>query len=155
MKKNLFFGIFVLFSCCLVSTSCSNDNDNSSETANNATEVQQLMDIAISGNWIISSFIDSGDDETDHFNGYSFVFNSDGTIIAENGTETIHGSWSVTDDNSSSNNDIDFNIFFASPPDFEELSEDWHITTYTSTKIELIHVSGGNGGTDILEFSQQ
>ena len=51
-----------------------------------------------------------------------------------------------------SSGDIDFNIFFASPVDFSELSEDWDIITNSSSKIELMHVSGGNGGTDLCHF---
>ena len=68
------------------------------------------------------------------------------------------GTWSVTNSSSSSSSssdDIDFNILFNSPPNFEELSEDWDIISHTSAKIELIHVSGGNGGTDYLTFERQ
>jgi len=50
--------------------------------------------------------------------------------------------------------DLDFNIFFASPPDFEDLSDDWDFISHTSTKIELIDMSGGNGGTDYLTFEK-
>ena len=68
------------------------------------------------------------------------------------------GTWSVTDssnssDDSNSSSDIDFNIFFASPANFnDDLTEDWEIVTRSDSKIELIHVSGGNGGTDTLTF---
>lgn len=51
--------------------------------------------------------------------------------------------------------EIDFNIFFSAPVDFAELSEDWNIVSYTATKIELIHQSGGNGDTDLLTFEKQ
>lgn len=57
-------------------------------------------------------------------------------------------------DGGNSTGDIDFNIFFASPEDFSELSEDWNIISYSSNKIELIHESGGNGGTDLLTFEK-
>ena len=35
-----------------------------------------------------------------------------------------------------------------------QLSEDWEIIFLTNTKIELRHVSGGNGGADILTFEK-
>lgn len=54
----------------------------------------------------------------------------------------------------SSSGEIDFNIFFASPADFSELTEDWNVISHTMNKIELIHVSGGNGGTDLLTFEK-
>ncbi|MCW5515726.1 hypothetical protein [Muriicola sp. Z0-33] len=53
-----------------------------------------------------------------------------------------------------STGEIDFNIFFASPEDFSELTEDWNIISYSPNKIELIHESGGNGGTDLLTFEK-
>jgi hypothetical protein len=45
-------------------------------------------------------------------------------------------------------------MFFPVPDTnvFEDLNDDWDIVTYTSAKIELISVSGGNGGTDTLTF---
>ena len=50
--------------------------------------------------------------------------------------------------------DLDFNIAFATPANFTELTEDWNIVSYSSTTISLIHVSGGNGGTDTLVFTK-
>ncbi len=51
-------------------------------------------------------------------------------------------------------NEVDFNIFFESPTAFNRLSEDWEIISYTSSKIELRHISGGNGDTDLLTFEK-
>lgn len=51
--------------------------------------------------------------------------------------------------------EIDFNIFFASPENFSELSDDWNIVSYSDTKIELMDVSGGDGETDLLTFEKQ
>jgi hypothetical protein len=48
-------------------------------------------------------------------------------------------------------------ILFSSPApaDFiDDLSDDWDILSYSATKIELIDVSGGNGGTDYLTFEK-
>ena len=76
--------------------------------------------------------------------------------MASNGSSTVNGSWSVTDssNSSSSDDDIDFNISFTAPPDFEEFSDDWDIIQHSSTRIELIDISGGNGGTDYLTFEK-
>jgi len=52
----------------------------------------------------------------------------------------------------SPNNDLDFNIAFASPANFSELTEDWNILEKTATKIRLVRISGGNGGTDNKTF---
>lgn len=150
--KKLFLNSFYLFSFILIFSSCSSDDDNST-TSSIQTDIENSIQVS---NWRVTKFIDSGDDETNNYNGYSFTFNSDSSLVATNGTNTYTGSWSVTDSNSSSNSssDLDFNISFTSPPDFEELSDDWDIITNSASKIELIDVSGGNGGTDYLTFEK-
>lgn len=296
MKKNILnSGIFVAL---LLTMACSNDNEND-EIANLAqlqADVEEITNTAMTGPWFITNFVDSDKNETTNFNGYGFSFNDDGSLVADNGSTTISGTWSVTidddsnddmDDDSNDNStdddcnsctvdqltdvltacddwfvdklerndnslednftsykfnfsaegmvsvsdgsanysgtweasgsgnsiqvvltimdlpdledtwtlheielyngetdvdfringedrlrfrnqctlgnfnggtttgEIDFNIFFASPADFNELSEDWNIVSYSANKIELIHESGGNGGTDLLTFEKQ
>lgn len=143
----------------LVATSCSSDN-NDDTIQDPSVSIQVLTDLAVSGSWTISSFIDSGTDETNDFAGYTFTFNADGSLVAVNGSTTITGNWSVTSDDSSddddydSNDDIDFNILFSAPPEFAELSDDWDIVSRSASRIELIDISGGNGGTDTLTFEK-
>ena len=154
MKTKLNLGIIFLFSLTLLSTTCSSDDDNS--PIDNTAQIDEISNTAESGNWIITYFYDTDSDETSDYNGYTFTFENSGTLTATNGTNTYTGIWSVTNSNSNddSSNDIDFNIFFASPPDFEELSDDWEIITYNASKIELTDVSGGNGGIDFLTFEK-
>jgi len=159
MKNNI--SLITLTVLVLLFISCSSDNSDDVNAANNMADIQEISNLVSTGTWAITSFIDSGSDETTNFTGYGFSFNADGMLVADNGTNTIDGTWSVTDDSSnddsnddSSNDDIDFNIFFASPPNFNELSEDWDIVSRTTSRIELIHVSGGNGGTDNLTFEK-
>ncbi|WP_053976293.1 hypothetical protein [Mangrovimonas xylaniphaga] len=159
MKKSLLLAILTLgFSWIL--TSCSSDDDNNN--SNNDAIIEEVENIAESGDWIITSFIDSGEDETSDFTGYTFTFGSNGTLTATNGTTTHTGIWTITDssnstdDDNNSDDDLDFNIFFNVPDtnDFEDLNDDWDIDTYSSTTIKLIDVSGGNGGTDTLTFQK-
>lgn len=306
MKKKLF--IYGLVMVAVQFTACTKDADDSINFANLQADVEVITNNITKGSWIITNFIDSGKNETGDFTGYGFSFNSDGSLVAENESNTETGTWSITiDDNSNdagsnddsssddssnddsssdnSNNDcnncsvpqltdvltacsdwyvdklelndndlednlsgysfnfsadgtisvsrngnaymgtwaasgsgnsievvltitdlsdleatwtlheielengeskvdlriggndrlrfknnctlgdfsggsgnssgaIDFNIFFASPADFAELSEDWDIISHTASKIELKHVSGGNGGTDLLTFEK-
>lgn len=155
MRVSRILGIVTLV---LLVFSCSSDDDSGSD--NSSEIIAAIRNISASGSWTITSFIDSGSNETNHFNGYSFTFGANGNLTATNGQTTVSGSWSVTSSNSGdddyddSYNDIDFNIFFASPDAFEELSDDWHIITYSNTSIQLIDVSGGNGGTDYLTFTK-
>lgn len=140
---------------CLVSLfaiiSCNKDDDNSGN--NVQSTVQRNVQ---NGTWRITKFIDSGKDETIHFTGYNFTFNSSGVLNANKGTINYNGTWSITDNNSNddSQDDLDFNINFILTNDFEDLNDDWDFISQSSTKIELIDVSGGNGGTDYLTFEK-
>lgn len=159
MKTKFIYGLITMLCFSLMSSTCSTDDE--ININDNSEEINRIKNTVQNDTWIITSLFDSGDDETSLYNGYSFSFNSNGTLTASNGSETYNGTWSVTDDSNSSddsnsNDDIDFNIFFASPVTFnDDLSEDWEIVSYNATKIELIHISGGNGGTDTVTFEKK
>ena len=160
MKKIFNLGFLLMLSFSLMSAMCSSDDDDGSPN-NNSQQIAEIESIAQSGTWRITNFNDSGQNETSDFNDYDFTFNSDGSLVATNGSNTLTGTWSVTDDSnssddSSSDDDVDFNIFFPVPEnsDFEDLNDDWDVVSTTSTRIELIDVSGGNGGTDMLTFER-
>ena len=157
MKRHFFYGLLLLLNFSLISTTCSSDDDGNPN--NNTAEIQQISSDIESGTWRITSYIDSGQDETSDYNGYNFTFASSGTLTADNGTNSVTGTWSITDSSSSSSSsddDIDFNIFFNVPNTsvFEDLNDDWDISTHTSVRIALIDISGGNGGTDSLTFEK-
>jgi hypothetical protein len=152
MKKLILIpALFCLFTLTMVS-SCSSDDD-----SNSSQDPTPVINAAKQGAWRITSYIDSGNNETDHFTGYTFTFGNGNVLTASNGTNTYAGTWSVMTDNSNDDNpssDLDFNIFFASPADFADLTDDWDIVSYTATTFSLIDVSGGNGGTDTLVFTK-
>ena len=138
--------------------SCESNDDATTPQADvNASELQSA---ALQGQWRITYYFDSEKEETSDYAGYVFTFGADGTVSAINGTTEVTGTWSVTDSNSSDDDsfddssDVDFNLFFTSPADFEELSDDWDILQYNASRIELIDVSGGDGSTDYLTFQK-
>ncbi|MBP8156914.1 MAG: hypothetical protein KAX93_00910 [Flavobacterium sp.] len=153
MKKLILIpALFCLFTLNVAST-CSSDDDSSSSSQ----DPTPVVNAATQGTWRVTSYIDSGTDETNHFTGYNFTFASGNVLSATNGTNTYTGTWSVTNDSSdddSPSSDLDFNILFASPANFADLSDDWDIVSYTANTISLIDVSGGNGGTDTLVFTK-
>jgi hypothetical protein len=159
MKKTFYFGFAMLLSISLMASACSSDDDGDSSSNSNTQQIIAIENTVESGNWRVTYFFDTDSDETSDFNGYAFTFSDNGTLTATNGTNTYTGSWSVTDsssssDDDSSDDDIDFNISFSSPPDFAELTDDWDIIEYSDTRIALIDISGGNGGTDYLTFEK-
>ena len=160
MKKQIGIFLTVIIATLLV-IGCTNNSDDASQ-ANVSITAVQVANFAQSGEWRITYFYDTDQEETGNFSGYSFSFNENGALVAVNGNTTVTGTWSITDnsqsssddDGSSSDNDNDFNIFFASPDEFDDLSDDWDIISISDVKIELIDVSGGNGGTDYLTFEK-
>jgi hypothetical protein len=120
----------------------------------------QITKISTDGTWVVSSYIDSGDDETNDFSTFRLNFLEDGVL---NGTDLLSsnsnpyaGTWSVTDSNSNDDSldDLDFIINFNVGNKLDDLSDDWDILSYTDTEIKLIDVSGGNGDTDYLTLSK-
>jgi len=158
MKKK-FLSVFIIVFYVVAVVSCSTDDSSSNDNSNNVT-ANQTETIAQEGTWKITYFFDTDQAETGNYSGYTFSFNNDGSLEAVNGDSTITGSWSVSDSNSSdddaSSSDTDFNIFFpvADNDNLEELNDDWHVISVSDSKIELIDVSGGNGGTDYLTFEK-
>lgn len=161
MKKKIGIILGLIVMTCLLSLYGCSKSDNATADTNTST-AEQVANVAKSGTWRVTYFYDTDQEETGNFSGFSFTFNEDGTLVAVNGTTTVTGTWSITDnsgsssddDGSSSDNDNDFNIFFSSPDTFQDLSDDWDIVSISSDKIELIDVSGGNGGTDYLTFTK-
>jgi len=47
---------------------------------------------------------------------------------------------------------MDFNLNFNVTNNFQDLNDDWDFISQSETKIELIDISGGGGGTDYLTF---
>jgi hypothetical protein len=131
-------------------STCSNDDNSSSS---NQTQVTNTV---VSGTWKITLYNDSGTVKTTNFSGYNFTFGANNALVASNTTNNYTGTWSVTDSNSNDDSlsDLDFNIAFTTPANFQDLTDDWDIVSRTDNKIELIDVSGGNGGTDYLTFEK-
>ena len=153
MKKiKLIVVLSILFLVNVASMCSSDDNSNSS------ADPTPLINTVTSGTWRITFYEDSGVNETSQFSGYNFTFASTNVLTATNGTNTYTGSWSVTTsdiNDDSPSNDLDFNILFSTPALFaDELSDDWDVLSRTDTKIELVDVSGGNGGTDYLTLEK-
>jgi len=151
MKKNAIFAFLVggLF----FATSCSSDDDSNPSTTN--PSANDVINTVSSGTWRITSYLDSGQDETADFAGYNFTFGASNVLTATNGTNNYSGIWSVTNDDDSAN-DLDFDILFSAPApaSFQDLSDDWDVVERTSTKVRLRDVSGGNGDTDYLTFEK-
>ncbi len=147
MKKKIL--ISAMF-CFLILNSCDTGGSSSS-----TTDPQTLINTAKQGTWRVTTYNDSGTDETSHFTGYNFTFATSNVLSATNGTNNYTGSWSVlTDDNNDNPTGLKLNIAIVSPPDFADLTDDWNVASYNSTTIYMVDVSGGGSGTDVLVLTK-
>lgn len=142
--KNRLILLTLLIMTTIAVSSCSKDDDSPADPSQTQDNVQ-------SGTWRVTLYNDSGENRTSYFEGFSFTFNTNGSLTAVNGTLTQNGTYSVYKDSGDTKFDITFQ---ASSGPFEEISEDWRVITQSASKIELINVSGGNGGTDYLTFEK-
>lgn len=144
---------FLTYLSLLVAFAWGCSDDPETEENPKIAEVEQIV---TSGKWRISYFFDTDKEETDKYEEYTFQFLPSGSLVANSGPDAVSGAWSVKDEgrNDDNSDDIDFNISFTTSPLLDELSDDWEIISTTGTKIELRHVSGGNGGTDLLTFER-
>jgi hypothetical protein len=154
MKKIKIISAFMFLFMVAIVSSCTDEDDSSVIDSVDPTPV---INVVNNGTWRVTLYEDSGTNETSNFSGFNFSFGAGNILSATNGTNTYLGTWSVTSDNSlddSPSSDLDFNIAFSAPANFAELTDDWNIISYTTTKVQLIHVSGGGGGTDYITFEK-
>jgi hypothetical protein len=144
--KKLFFIPFLMSIFTFGMTSCSSDDD-----ASNNPSINQVNANVSSGTWRVILFSEDGVNHTSDFAGYNFLFASNNLMSAENESTTVEGTWITGTDDSNPKMILSFDVF-AGP--FEEISEDWRILSSTSTKLELRHVSGGDGSIDLLTFQK-
>lgn len=148
MKKLILIpALFCLF-MLNVASMCSSDDDNSDD---NSPSTSTVTTNVTSGTWRVTYFKEDDVVQTNNFNGYNFSINSNGTMVAVNGSTTKNGTWSTYSDSGSTKFDITFPD--ANGP-FEEITEDWRVLSSSATKLELKHVSGGDGSIDLLTFEK-
>ena len=101
----------------LQSSSCSKDDVTGTDPGN------------ITGGWRVSLYWDNGTDESYKFSGYTFTFNSGGTVIAVKGASTINGTWSESSTR--------FVLSFGTDPVFSKLNHSWLKTEKTATTLKM------------------
>ncbi len=118
----------------------SGGNGNGSDSA--------LAMILTDGLWVVGSYMEDTDDQTADYNGYAINFNSDGTVVADNGN-TINGTWAAQD------SDSELFLNFGSATPFDELNDTWSVISVSATQVEVSDMSGGDGETDTLILIKQ
>ncbi|MCA1966205.1 MAG: hypothetical protein LDL23_06090 [Flavobacterium sp.] len=147
MKKLKLISILSFLFLLNVASMCSDDDDTSSQVSN-PTEITSTV---TDGQWIVTLYKENDVVKTNNYSGYNFTFGTDSALSATNGTTTQSGDWSTYADSGYTKLDM---MFTALDGPFEEISEDWNVISRTATKIELKHVSGGDGSIDYLTLEK-
>lgn len=117
--KHLYISVTMAALSSLILISCSKKDDVVAVPQNTTTD----------GTWRVSVYFDNSRDETSKFSGYNFSFNSNGQISANNGINTITGTWMQ------SNNK--FYIDFGTTAVFSDLNDNWFLEEKTTTSIKM------------------
>lgn len=108
-------------------------------------------EVLSTGTWHISLFTQEGVVQTQGYAGYSFSFNSDGTVLVTGGSQIIDGTWDTF---------ISSDGWMLALPNFgfsdlDALEEaEWKVTGYTPTSIRLAHTGTGIN-TKVLHFERE
>ena len=100
------------------------------------------------GSWSVSTYLDDGTDETGDFTTYTFVFQENGVVTADNGN-TTNGTWIIQESGDK------LLLDFGTTTPLDGFNEDWEVVSASETQIELRDVSGEDGTTDTLIFTKQ
>ena len=120
--------LFALLLCLL---SCSKENAAPIPLQQSASTIDALK--VAPGTYTVLRFIDTGEDQTSEFNGYTFVFKAGGTLIARTRNGSVFtGSWRLN----SAQTVMTINI--SGTKALKDLDDDnWHVVNITSLRISL------------------
>lgn len=122
-------------------------------TTGSNEDLNTFIDYLTTDTWFVNLLDDSGEDETCLFVTYEFIFSINGTVQAISDTNTVAGYW--TSQMSDGTLELVINMDISGDNAvFEELNDDWDVLEATNTNINLQDISGGNGGTDLLNFGR-
>jgi len=104
-------------------SSCKKD-----DSTNSTTSVDQIV---TTGTWRVSYFVESTEDKTSDFTGYTFSFNTNGELVALNSGVNTTGNWGWDDSSSK------FHISIGTNKPLSDLTDDWLILEKTTSLIKL------------------
>ncbi len=96
-------------------------------------DLDYVDDVLSNGEWIVASYVDQGENETENYNDYVVGFNENGMLFAEGDGNDFRGSWIAY-----RNNGLYLGLNFKTQDEpFSELRHRWKIAEITPNRIEL------------------
>jgi hypothetical protein len=120
------------------------DDCDDNQGGNSPADLNQLL---INNNWHITYCFYYGVDKTTYYQGYSFNYNSDGTVVAENNSINTDGDWDVSDDGGFQRLSLNFD-----GSSLHDIETNWMVVEYNETVIKLKKQNGNNN--DYLTFTK-
>ncbi len=96
---------------------------------------------SVAGDYMVSSFVNSGN-QTATFDGFTFSFNEDKSVVATKGRDKYNGTWKFDDSDST---ELKIN-FFDAP--LNELNKGWHVQDLTEQHMLLVDDSSDEDSND-------
>jgi hypothetical protein len=141
MKRRLLTSLYLIATIAIIgmSWSCTKENASapSAQQAVSPDEDALLAGETITANivpgiYTILRFIDTGDDITAKYDGYTFEFKADGTLVATKGADTFTGTWKLN----SAQTRMTINIHGTAA--LNNLSDDsWKVAKITNQRIVI------------------
>ena len=150
MKHNFLALLCLLAITAIIGTSCTKESAASisqpSQSAQTAMQADNLVAVSVTpGIYLVHKFIDTNDDITATYDGYTFKFKADGTLVATNNGNVFKGTWKLK------NQGKQMAINISGNKALKNLSDDsWNVVSITNVKISL-----QKPGPDKLVFAMQ
>jgi hypothetical protein len=133
------FGVLL---CSIAFFACTQDDDISPS----GSDIQSVSAFLMNENGLIITLLtDDEDDETYYFDSYTFNFNSDGSVTARDGNNTVDGTYAVFRDDGR----VELYMDFPDIRNFDELDDDWYFISIDQNTIRF------NDDGDRLEFQNR
>lgn len=125
---------------------------NPSFLTNNSSRLSRFIAFVTSGEFVISSYIDEGSDQTIVYQNFRFSFNSDHTILISSlvSGENFSGNWQAEIDD----DELIFDISLNDNDLLDELTEDWTVEGFANPTRIILEDDDTPGENRILIFEK-
>ena len=137
----------------IIFSSCNSDDDamNTNDNAPNGN-----ITTTIPGIYTITTFNVDGEDRSNQYNGFTFTYNAEGGVTAQNDLLSEVGSWTYATVEANAELTENLNLTFNGQEPFTDLNRTWDIDNTISTSIMLSAFnSSGDNTRDFLTFTKQ
>mgnify|MGYP006436809545 CR=1 FL=1 len=99
--------------------------------------VQEVNDQIGGHVWTVDRFVDDDDNYTGFFSGWTFDFQENGTLVADNNGTQYNGSWYVEEDDDDRRGKELYLFFDNGPDQLQDMEEDWYFDELSNNRMSL------------------